>query len=801
MSREPRITADFETRSELDVRDVGAWRYAEHPSTVILILSMEMPDGRILRWHPGQDFPAEVSQAIHDGVLFEAHNVQFERAVWIHKLQHIAAVPRRWADTLAVCAYRALPLGLDEVGGVLDIDVKKDKRGKYLLQQLSSPRKPLKADKADFKDLGLIDPEDWPVLWNDDPDLMQELFDYCDTDVKAESSLSVTIGDLPPLERRLWILDQTINQRGVKVDLDVVHTAIALTEKTGRVLQEEFVEATGGEVQSAGQGEKLKQFMADRGYPMPNMQKATVEDALADPDLPQECYRVLEIRQKLARASTKKLQKIVDCTSASDGRLRGLLQYCGAGRTGRWSGRLVQPQNLINTSHDMDALIGAIRTGNTELIELLFDDVPTAIAESLRGMFIADKGKELIVADYSAIEARVLAWLAGEESKLDVFRQGKPVYETTAELIFGYKVTKKEHPEERQIGKICELALGYGGGVGAWRAFDRSDNHTDEDIQHYKKLWRARHPNINQFWYALEDAAIEALKTGKPVSCGPVTYHAIRDKAGNWLTCKLPSGRLMWYFDPRLQMGNSPIGEKLGITYQGRDNNKGGKWGRVRTYGGKLCLAGDTEVLTDRGWVDIVDVKLRDLLWDGLEWVHHSGLAYQGMRMLIRLGGIGMTADHEVLVGKRWVEAQNCNAKEAYATGAGLSGGCDTNGFGLSKESEIHSYRYAKPAYDLLDAGPLRRFMVRGAEGVMIVHNCENITQAVARDFMAYGMLNVEKHNYPILLTVHDEIISEVDEGTGDLEEFEALMAELPPWGAGCPIDAEGWRGDRYKKG
>lgn len=664
MTRESRVTVDFETRSELDLRDVGAWRYAEHPSTEILWLGYKFTSGEVKLWRPGEPFPEELKTAVAENKLFEAHNVQFERAVWIHKLLDLCELPSRWHDTLAACGHRALPLKLEEVGPVIGIDVLKDKYGKKLIQSLSKPRRPLKADKNFFADIGL-EKEDWPVLWNNDPEMLQDFGDYCAQDVLAEECLSETIGGLPPRERQIWILDQIINQRGVYVDLDATDVAKRLLKKESEKLTQELIDATGGEVETGNQRDRMLAWLEKRGWPMSSLQKEAVELALEDESLPSDCRQVLELRQKLSLTSTRKLDKIAQCVS-SDGRVRGLLQYAGAGRTNRWAGRLVQPQNLRRTEEDTDVLIEAILSEDTGMIELMYGSVPELVAESLRGMFIAGPGKDFIIADYTAIEARVLAWLAGEKTKLDIFRNNEPVYENTAELIFGYKVIKKENPEERHVGKICELAFGYGGALGAWRQFDSSDRHTDADVEFYKQKWRERHPNIVDFWYGLENAAISALKLGKPVSYGPVVYQAIANKAGRWLTCRLPSGRLMYYYDPKLEWGDTPVGEKLQISYQGRDNHNNGLWGRVRTYGGKLA---------------------------------------------------------------------------------------------------------------------------------------ENVTQAVARDIMAEAMLRVEPQGYPVVLTIHDEIVTEVDEGTKSVSEFENIMAQLPDWAKGCPIEADGFRAKRYKKG
>lgn len=664
MTREPRVTVDFETRSEANLKDVGAWRYAAHPSTEILFLAYKMPGEETRLWWPEIPFPDELVEAATAGLMFEAHNIGFERAVWIYKLTHLCPVPKKWADTMAVCAYRAVPLKLDEVGKVLKLDVQKDARGKYLINTLSKPRKPRKAEREAFADMLGPDPSEWPTLWREDEDLMQEFGEYCEQDVDAEHLLSETLGDLPTGERKLWLLDQKINQRGVAVDLTAVAAAKKIVEQATEKLTQELVDLTEGDVTTGGQRDRLLSWLANVDYPLPDMTKATVEEALEDPDIPTPAYKALKLRQSLSRTSTSKLDKMEQCVSA-DGRIRGTLQYHSAA-TGRWGGRLIQPQNLKRSELNVDDLVAAILYEDVDLLEVLYGDAAGAVSESMRGMLVAGPGKDLIVADFSAIEARVLAWLADEEWKLGAFRNNEPIYEKAAELIFGYPVNKNDHPMERHAGKTAELAFGYGGGLGAWRNFDNSDRHTDADVEFYKKTWRERHPSTTSFWYGLQDAALAAMRLGKRVTHGPVAYEPVKDRAGNWLTCILPNGRRLWYYDPIVREEDTPVGRRPVLSYWGRDSHKQNRWGRVTTWGGKLA---------------------------------------------------------------------------------------------------------------------------------------ENVTQAVSRDLMAEGMFRVEAADYPIILTVHDEIVCEVDEGTGSVSEFENLMAELPVWAEGCPVAAVGFRTKRYRKG
>jgi len=685
----PRVTIDFETRSELDVRDVGAWRYAEHPSTEILVLSFRYSYSLhgtgarpTFRWVPGEDFPKHLIEHIRSGGAVEAHNAQFEQAVWYHKLcQNGIPMPTKWLDTQAVCAYRALPLSLDQAGEALGLQTQKDKRGKYLLSQLSSPRKLRKDEKKAFDELknqGIFDEDaPYPVKYRNDPDLLEELYRYCDQDVLAEESLSHTLGELPKSEYYVWTMDQKINNRGIQVDLDAVNKALNLIVTYKEKLTKELKELTDGELDSIDKLAKVQQWLSRRGCDMPNMQAHTVSEELKRKDLSPPVRRVLQIRAELSKASTKKLIKLRDC-ACHDGRVRGLLQYHGTS-TGRWAGRLVQPQNFPRgdekITKDMDTLFSVIKSGDLDLLEMLYDSPMDALASSLRGMFIAGPGKILRVADFSAIEACVLAWVAGEEWKLEAFRtiqKGKKyegaddIYCATASKIFGRTVTKKENPEDRQIGKICELAFGYEGGVGAWVQFDKSGTRSEEEIQNYKNEWRGRHPNIKAFWRGVNEACIEAVKNpGFQFSYSCVTFAVIGDEAGRWLICRLPNGRCLWFYDPMLEEYQGFRGKEYKVTYMSRDSQKGGRWRRTDTYGGKLT---------------------------------------------------------------------------------------------------------------------------------------ENIVQAISRDLMVEAMIRCERAGYPIILTVHDEIVAETDDTYGSQQEFEQLMAYVPPWAQGCPVGVAGWSDYRYKK-
>jgi DNA polymerase bacteriophage-type len=614
----PRIICDFETFSFVNVKDVGSWAYAEHPTTEILCLSHGYSGKKKEIWYPGLPFPQYIIDHIEQGLPIEAHNCQFERAVWLHQLSAKFGVPnpKRWIDTLASCAYRGLPLGLDDVGEVLDLPIKKDKIGKQLLQKLSKPRKPTKKN---------------PSTRNTDPELMQQLYAYCITDGEAEDTLGQTLGDLPLPEFAVWIMDQRINHRGVMVDLEAVESALHIVNQISTELNTELYFLTDEKVDSGSQTAKIMAWCRENGLPeMADTQAGTIENYLAQDDevrkrggewLKPATRRVLEIRQQLARASAKKLIKFRDCVN-SDGRVRGLLQYHGAG-TGRWAGRLVQPQNFprgalnlgkhLKWSSDqkMAYLIEVIKTRSVELLTLHYGDPMEAIATALRGMFVASPGKKIYVADFAAIEARVVMWLAGQTDALEAFYkydrgEGPDIYCVTAGKIYKRHIDKDKDPNERQLGKITVLGCGYQMSGGRLQEQARDSYGVDIDLEMANLMvdtFRNDYDRVPLLWRALENAAIKTVQykrynevvTENGVKIG---FEFIEDSAGKWLTMVLPSGRRLWYFNPGLQekeiaYTDKETGEvrhftKLSLHYEGRNNKKGGNWDTVYTYGGML---------------------------------------------------------------------------------------------------------------------------------------------------------------------------------------------------------------------
>lgn len=625
----PVVLVDFETRSYVSVTDCGAWRYAEEGTTEILCMAYKIGDGNTKLWTPDLPFPEELIELIEAGAVFEAHNVQFERAVWLRKLKPLGIpVPKYWKDTLAVCANRGIPLGLDKAGKALDLPIIKSERGRYLLNTLSMPKFGTKAEpNREYR-------EDW--------DLYQELYDYCVKDVDAEACLADTLGDLPPDEQGLWVLDQRINQRGVMIDMDAVNAALRLTTEIETKLNTRLAEITKGEVTRATQRARMLKWFNENGLPiLTDLKKDTIEEFLRDAangadylaHLDEKVVEAMHIRSQLSKASTKKLIKMRECVN-SDNRIRGLLQYCGA-FTGRWAGRLVQPQNFprptvtnkVNANGkaylDMDQLVWDIKNLDADALDLLYPSAMEAISSSLRGMFIAAPDHELYVSDFSAIEARVTFWVAGCQTGLDVFDksdrgESEDIYCVTASDIVGFEVKKALHSTERQLGKIAVLGCGYQMGwpklqSQALEAYNVEL--TDEEAENMVNTYREKYEEVKWAWYGLQEAAIATVKTGKSHYYRKIRYEMVYDNAKKpWLACVLPNGRRLWYYDPVVVLVTPPWGgaKRDSLTYMGRDNKKGGTWGRITTYGGMLME-------------NVVQAIARDLMAEAMCRVEKAG--------------------------------------------------------------------------------------------------------------------------------------------------------------------------------
>lgn len=701
MSR--RLHIDFETYSTADLRNVGMHAYAEHPDTGVWCMAWALDDGPVQLWKAWEEYgptslPSEFTQALADeDVLIVAHNVGFELEIWnqvmVRKYGWPRLDPARCRCTAAMARAMSLPGDLDNAAKALGLTERKDDTGRSLMLQMCRPRR-IEGGK--------------PVWWNV-PEKLERLYEYCKQDVVVERALEKRMLPLSAIEQIVWQIDHKINGRGLYCDEPAIRAAIKLVEAAQTFADKEMSRITKGYVRACTNTIDLTKWIASRGVPCDSIAKDRVIDMLKD-NIPDDVRAALELRQATGKSSTAKLYRMLQGRS-KDGRIKGLLIYHGA-NTGRWAGVRVQAQNLPRPEKgfefaDIEAAIRDITAGASyEYIDLAYGPPLVVVANCLRSFFTAGPGADLIVGDFSAIEARVIAWLAGQHDVLDIFRGDGKIYEHAASGIYNVPASEiKKDDDRRQVGKVSILALGYGGGIGAfvsmaknynvdmaealptlWAAADYAtkrkavrayrswrkrsrDKRTSREAAVAADLtkiaWRKANPNIASYWYELEDAAIAAVqKPGVQFTVrGKVTYKV----AGSFLWCRLPSGRALCYPYPELVERKVPWGgTKKGLRYKGIDSTSPSKkWGLLDTYGGKLA---------------------------------------------------------------------------------------------------------------------------------------ENITQAVARDLLANALYLAEKHNYPVVQHVHDEVVSEVPAGTGDEKEFEALLSRAPGWAAGLPTGSEVWRGKRYRK-
>lgn len=686
-----RATIDFETRSACPLRKSGSWRYSQDPTTDVLCLAFHLPyweDDHIALWHPafphlgieeeGQDELRELFYWILGGGLVEAHNAWFERGVW-----HNIMVPRygwpsigghQWRCSAAKAAAHSLPRSLDDVAAALRLKVRKDLDGSKMMKKMNKPRKPRKKEVAEWKKLHGNDP--MPLLYHESPDMLSVLWEYCRQDVRTEMAVSRAVPDLSPSETSIYCLDQTINQRGFQLDTIGVGAALTLIESESARLNTELSSLTGGKPSKATQRRAMQEWLADQWFVMDDMKGPSLTAALKQEGLSAGIKRGLELVQELGRASTAKYEAMRRW-ACDDGRVRGGLLYHGAS-TGRWSGAGVQPHNFPRGSvKDVEGAWNVIKTGDTDAIRAFCPDpkkkdkpvgnVLRLLSEALRGAIISSRGKLLFVADYAAIEARVLLWLAEDEEALEIFRRGEDIYCDMASSIYGRPVIANpdDQPPERKVGKEAILGLGYQ--MGAPKFHTRCASYgiilTEEFAEEVVEKYRRKYWRVKQLWYDQESAAIQAVRNpGTPVRSGRILWQT----EGDFLFCTLPSNRRLAYPFPKVKSVRTSWGKnKTGLTYMGTSATFH-KWHRQTVYGGLLV---------------------------------------------------------------------------------------------------------------------------------------ENIVQAISRDIMAEAAMRCEESLvYEPILTVHDELIAEANEHLGNVKEFVRLVAKCPDWAQGCPIEAEGWAGRRYRK-
>ena len=641
------LEMDIESFSDVDLIKCGVYAYADSPAFEILLFAYSFDGGetQIIDLAQGEKLPAEVEEAIFDvSVTKTAYNANFERTC-LSKYFGRYIPPESWHCSAVQAAMLALPRSLEDVGRVLGLDEQKMKEGKELIRYFCVPCKPTKANGGRTRNLPRHAPEKW------------ELFKtYCKRDVDVEKSIRRKLHNfpIPESEMELYRLDQRINDRGVLVDMGLVEQAIACERLHKEVVTKRAYELTG--LENPNSVAQLKGWLGDKGMEAESLSKKAVADMIAETD--GEVEELLRLRLMLAKTSVKKYEAI-ERSACSDGRVHGMLMFYGANRSGRWSGKNVQLHNLPkNYLPDLELARELVKQGRFEDIELLYDSTPNVLSELIRTAFIPKPGCRFAVADFSAIEARVLAWLSGEQWRLDVFTSHGKIYEASASSMFHVPMEEitKGSPL-RQKGKLAELGLGFGGASGALISMGALDmGLTEDELPPLVAAWRKANPHITQFWWDVDAAAIKAVTEKQKTKVGKIIFEY---KSGI-LFITLPSGRKLSYVKPRMAVNRFG---RDGLTYEGISENK--KWSRIETYGPKLV---------------------------------------------------------------------------------------------------------------------------------------ENIVQGTARDLLAEAMLRVEKKGYPIVMHCHDEIIAEVPEGSGSVDEMCEVMAVQPVWAEGLPLRADGYECSFYQK-
>lgn len=633
------VSIDFETRSAVDLRKTGVYKYADDPSTDIWCMAYSAPWlDDVAIWMPGDPMDTRLEDWIVEGGLLTAWNANFERTIWntimVSRYNWPRTKIKQWRCTMAQASAMGLPRALGQAAAVLGVQEQKDKTGAALMLRMARPRK-VNADGT--------------YTWWNTKDKIDTLVAYCKQDVRTELSVAEQLLPFTDSERRLYQLDQRINDRGIKVDIDLIERVSKLANSASAQIDEEIKRLTNGQVKAATNAMDLTAWLRSYGLNVNSVDKQTVARMLNMDRLHPVIKQVLKLRQDGAKSSTAKYDAMVNAANA-DERMRGLLVYHGAA-TGRWSGKLVQPQNFPRPSKkndEIEAIIAKLKADE----DVSEHGAGTVIASDLlRSMLIAEEGHRLLFADYAAIEARVLAWVAGQDDLVETFKKGGDVYKDMASAIYNRPVDAITG-DQRQVGKMAILGCGYG--MGGKRFAEQCKTMgivVDEDeAKRIVAVYREKNNMIAQYWRDIEEQFVEMVR-----ECGDVGV----------VELPLPSGRRLVYHNPRIIQRETP-------------------WGAMRD-----TAQVDTLNSVTRQWTS-------QIIWGGL-----------------------LT---------------------------------------------------------------------------------ENVVQATARDIMATAMMQLEVKGYNVVLSVHDEIICEVPDDFGSIQEMIDIMITVPGWAEGCPINAEGQEGKRYRK-
>lgn len=604
------LSIDLETYSSVDIKKAGAYKYIQSPDFEILLFaySLDYAEPVCIDFAQGEILPAWLADALtNPDYMKKAYNAPFEWAC-LSKYIGRQLPPEQWRCTMFKGLYAGYTAGLDATGRALGLpeDKRKLNTGKALIRYFCIPCKPTKANGGRTRNHPHHDPERWRLFK-----------EYNIGDVVTETEIDKRLSDIivPDFVQKEWETDLIINNRGVAVDMDMVYGALEMGAKVKQSLTDEAVNISGlNNPNSISQLSSWLETVTDET--VTDLRKDTVSKMLTRENNSPEVQRMLEIRQELGKTSTKKYDAILNAV-CDDGRVRGLLQFYGANRTGRWAGRLVQVQNLPRTyTNPLELARELVKDRKTDSLRLIYGSVPDTLSQLIRTAFIASDWHILIDADFSAIEARVISWLAGEEWRLEVFRTHGKIYEASASQMFGVPIEliKKGNPEYtlRQKGKVAELALGYQGSSGALIAMGALDmGISEEDLPDIVSRWRETNKRIRDLWYKIENAAVQVITQGGSVGINGVIVSREFNYSLNtdYMTITLPSGRKLYYINP--QIGENQWGNPS-ISYMGMDQSTK-KWKRIEAYGGKLvenvvqaiardCLALSIERLEKAGY-------------------------------------------------------------------------------------------------------------------------------------------------------------------------------------------------------
>ena len=584
------ISIDIETYSGNDLGKCGVYKYVQHPDFGILLFGYAVDGGavRVVDLASGEMLPEEVLTALSDETVMKwAFNSNFERVClseWLRRNhpEHFRSYnddgdtagdyldPHGWKCSMVWSAYMGLPLSLAGAGAVLGLEEQKLKEGKDLIRYFCVPCKATKANGGRTRNLPEHDRGKW-----------ERFKSYNQRDVEAEMSIQEKLRNFPVPDfvwEEFW-LDQEINDRGILLDMDLVENAILLDGISKDKLSDSMKEITG--LENPNSVAQMKQWLSGRGVKTESLGKKEAAKLIADRDMDEEVTEALKLRLQLAKSSVKKYQAMRNAV-CRDGRARGMFQFLGANRSGRWAGRIIQLQNLPqNHMEDLEQARGLVKNGDYEALSMLYDSVPNVLSELIRTAFVAVDGNKLCVADFSAIEARVLSWLAGERWRMEVFVNNGDIYCASASAMFGVPVEKHgRNAELRQKGKIAELALGYGGSVGALKSMGAMEmGLAEEELQPLVDSWRTANPNIVRFWWDVDRAVKKAVKQREPSVLRGIRFEC----RSGMLFIILPSGRRLTYVKPRI--GENRFGGES-VTYEGVSATK--KWERIESYGPKF---------------------------------------------------------------------------------------------------------------------------------------------------------------------------------------------------------------------